>query len=115
MYVSAPSNGAYHRYPTDNWRFYPDSGKALSDYANKEGFNTKLLESFIGAGDFVAVLIKDEQFTNLYSNRIYNIIPKILEPENIWVDENKEILNYKSNMKSNNLLGEESDIIFSEL
>ena len=29
FYLNAPSNGAFHRYPVDCWRFYPDSGKAL--------------------------------------------------------------------------------------
>src|SRR4051812_2658915 len=27
FYMNVPSNGAFHRYPVDCWRFYPDSGK----------------------------------------------------------------------------------------
>src|SRR5258708_7201606 len=33
IYVNAPSNRAIHRYPADNWRFYPDSGRALAKWA----------------------------------------------------------------------------------
>ena len=48
MYVNAPSNGLYHTCPTNNWRFYPDASKALSAYADSQGMNTAVLESFIG-------------------------------------------------------------------
>ena len=105
MYVNAPSNGYYHTYPTDNWRFYPDSSKALSAYANKQGINTAVLESFIGKQsnneiwkDSVAIFIKDQQYTNLYPNRIYNTISKDLEPSNIWLYGNDKIVNYQLNM-----------------
>ena len=27
IYMSAPSNGFYHTYPADCWRFYPDAGR----------------------------------------------------------------------------------------
>jgi SAM-dependent methyltransferase len=33
----APSTQPMHRYPVDNWRFYPDSGLALAKYARKKG------------------------------------------------------------------------------
>jgi SAM-dependent methyltransferase len=36
IYVNAPSNGKYHRYPEDNWRFYPDAVKALARWAVKK-------------------------------------------------------------------------------
>lgn len=35
IYVCAPSSGAYHGYPGDNWRFYVDSGQALAYWAGK--------------------------------------------------------------------------------
>ncbi|WP_428696429.1 methyltransferase domain-containing protein [Stappia sp.] len=38
IYINAPSNGPYHGYPYDNWRFYPDSGRALQAWAKKSGF-----------------------------------------------------------------------------
>ncbi len=28
FYLNVPSNGDFHRWPKDNWRFYPDSGNA---------------------------------------------------------------------------------------
>ncbi|MDX8482942.1 methyltransferase type 11 [Mesorhizobium sp. VK24D] len=64
IYVNAPSNGTYHRYPTDNWRFYPDCGQALELWARRNGYDLHLIESFIAerAGDiwndFVAVFMK---------------------------------------------------------
>lgn len=65
FYVNVPSNGPYHRYPVDCWRFYPDAGLALERWGRKLGWNTLLLESFIAASDggrwndFVAVFVKD--------------------------------------------------------
>jgi SAM-dependent methyltransferase len=29
LYINVPTNGFYHRFPFDYWRFYPDSGLAL--------------------------------------------------------------------------------------
>ena len=29
VYINAPSNGIYHGYPFDHWRFYPDAAQAL--------------------------------------------------------------------------------------
>ena len=36
MFISVPSKVAVHRYPVDNWRFYPDSANALAKWANKQ-------------------------------------------------------------------------------
>jgi SAM-dependent methyltransferase len=36
IYVNAPSNGPYHGYPGDNWRFYRDAGQALAYWSGKE-------------------------------------------------------------------------------
>lgn len=47
IYINAPSNGPYHGYPTDNWRFYLDSWKCLEKWALKNNFNIKLVESYI--------------------------------------------------------------------
>lgn len=30
IYINAPSNGDYHCFPGDNWRFYLDAGQALA-------------------------------------------------------------------------------------
>lgn len=67
FYLNVPSNGYFHKYPVDSWRFYPDSGKSLVAWAGRNGFTPVLLESFIGAqgegpegkwNDFVAVFGK---------------------------------------------------------
>ena len=47
LYINAPSNGPYHFYPVDCWRFYPDAGNALKEWAIKNGINVYLSESFI--------------------------------------------------------------------
>lgn len=46
IYVSAPSNGKYHSYPIDCWRFYPEAGLALAEWATVNGFQCTLIESF---------------------------------------------------------------------
>jgi SAM-dependent methyltransferase len=77
FYLSAPSNGVYHLYPVDCWRFFPDSGKALITWAKRNGYNAALLESYIGFkeaeriwNDFTAVFLKDETHVGQYPNRI---------------------------------------------
>ena len=64
IYVCAPSNGVVHRYPVDVYRFYPDSAKALANFAKREGVEVGLEETFIYRGvdggwcDWVAVFRK---------------------------------------------------------
>ena len=38
IFLNVPSNGAFHRYPVDCWRFYPDSGGALVKWAQRNGY-----------------------------------------------------------------------------
>jgi SAM-dependent methyltransferase len=47
VFINAPSNGPYHAYPTDIWRFYPDAGLALETWARHQGQAVTLLESFV--------------------------------------------------------------------
>lgn len=47
VYINAPSNGQYHAYPSDNWRFYPDASLALANWARLQGHEIELIESFI--------------------------------------------------------------------
>jgi SAM-dependent methyltransferase len=47
IYISAPSNGAYHCHPVDNWRFYPDAAVALAQWAGRQGYAVELVESFV--------------------------------------------------------------------
>ena len=79
LYINAPSNGDFHRGPfnqdllVDVYRFYPDSGKALQKWGNKNGYKDLiLLESYIfnrrdkNWNDFVAVFIKDKNKLSLF-------------------------------------------------
>lgn len=47
IYINCPSNGQYHTYPYDNWRFYPDAGMALEMWAKYRRQQVALIESFI--------------------------------------------------------------------
>lgn len=64
VYIDAPSNNDFHRYPLDCWRFYPDAGIALAKWAVARGVPIELVESFVakpgesGWADFVAVFRK---------------------------------------------------------
>jgi len=61
LLLVAPSQGTYHRFPLDVFRFYPDAGIALEKWAQKNRRPIKLIESFItepdkeGWADFVAI------------------------------------------------------------
>jgi SAM-dependent methyltransferase len=64
IYLSAPSNGVYHRYPQDCWRFYPDAARALEKWVRSKGLEITLIESFVADrerdiwNDFVAIFKK---------------------------------------------------------
>lgn len=47
LYLNAPSKGEYHQYPIDAWRFFPDAGIALRDWAWRNRQDMELLESFV--------------------------------------------------------------------
>ncbi|MDP9051028.1 MAG: class I SAM-dependent methyltransferase [Acidobacteriota bacterium] len=47
LYLNCPSNGYYHAYPVDCWRFYPDAGLALEMWAKHSLKQVTLLESFV--------------------------------------------------------------------
>jgi SAM-dependent methyltransferase len=47
MYVQAPSNGPYHGWPGDNWRFYIDSWKALEKWGKTLGYEMELIDHYI--------------------------------------------------------------------
>jgi hypothetical protein len=91
IYVNAPSNGVVHRYPQDNWRFYPDSGKALTSWAVSQGQHVTLVESFIAKreadiwNDFVAVFRK---------GRITRTLPSVFIHEHV---PSSNILTWRSN------------------
>jgi len=78
FYLNVPSNGSFHRYPVDCWRFYPDSGDALVSWGRRNGMKTICLESYTSGqhvdvwNDFVSVFAKDESSLPRYKRRIIN-------------------------------------------
>jgi SAM-dependent methyltransferase len=76
FYLNAPSNGAFHRYPVDCWRFYPDCGNALVSWAKRCGLSPALLESFTTRqhndiwNDFVAVFVRDAEHAAEHPRRM---------------------------------------------
>jgi SAM-dependent methyltransferase len=76
FYLNAPSNGMFHRYPVDCWRFFPDSGNALVNWGNRNGLNSILLEQYTSEketdiwSDYVAVFLKDKNYFSKHPNRI---------------------------------------------
>jgi SAM-dependent methyltransferase len=49
LYLNTPSKGAYHQFPIDVWRFFPDAGMALRDWARRNQHDLELFESFVTA------------------------------------------------------------------
>lgn len=45
-YLNVPAKGPYHAFPVDCWRFYPDAGEALAQWARRSGREMKMLEAF---------------------------------------------------------------------
>ncbi|MDX8456010.1 methyltransferase domain-containing protein [Mesorhizobium sp. VK9D] len=111
IYINAPSNGTYHRFPTDNWRFYPDCGQALELWARRNGCDLHLVESFIAerAGDiwndFVAVFMKgptpspdrfqylsaDVPCTNVWRTGEKNVqLPRELSEDMLLIERSRE-------------------------
>ena len=76
LYVNAPSNGTFHRYPVDCWRFYPDAGLALVQWAARSGVQVEIAESFVaragrdGWADFVGVFRKPSAHGLVRAGRI---------------------------------------------
>ncbi len=77
LYLNVPSNGNFHRYPVDCWRFYPESGMALVQWGRRNGLNDAVLESYTSNqnlretwNDFVCVFIKDATRASRYPRRI---------------------------------------------
>jgi ubiquinone/menaquinone biosynthesis C-methylase UbiE len=63
IYWCAPSKGKVHKHPYDCWRFYPDAGEALAEWANAADKPVTLLDSYTDSGqewgDYVAIYRKD--------------------------------------------------------
>ena len=84
FYLNAPSNGDFHRYPVDCWRFYPDAGVALVRWGVRSGFRPALLESFTAYqkqdvwSDFVAVFVKDEACVARHPARMIDRVERFM-------------------------------------
>ncbi len=95
VYINAPSNGLFHRYPTDNWRFYPDAGKMLEKWGARNGHDLQLIESFIaerGAdqwNDFVAILQRAP------IGRFHEFLSDTFACSNVWQVGATEIKNFR--------------------
>ena len=62
IYLNAPSNGPFHRFPVDGFRFYPDASIAFLNLIRELHPDAELVESFISDqspgepwNDFVAI------------------------------------------------------------
>lgn len=75
IYLNVPSDGQYHAYPVDCWRFKIDAAFALSRYANQyHGYKTILLEAYTDVQppwhDMVSIYCKDKEYVDDYPDRI---------------------------------------------
>jgi len=133
LYLNVPSNGYIHRYPVDCWRFYPDAALSLVAWANREGYTSMLLESFVAnknklAGDegqwndFVAIFLKNSEYSAEYERRIlhgideysnaYCDMPSMPFNENFYPED---ILDIKSLHSSNEKLKVENTELKADL
>ncbi|MBC2661993.1 methyltransferase domain-containing protein [Novosphingobium flavum] len=94
LYINVPSNGAVHRYPQDAWRFYPDSGRALAAWAQSQGLDIHLVESFTAAreqdiwNDFVAVFRKSPRSDHAPAALLHEQVSSA----NVWLEHGEHIL-----------------------
>jgi SAM-dependent methyltransferase len=116
LYLNAPSTGGFHRYPVDCWRFYPDSGQAMVNWAKRNGVNAALLESYTQIGgrysDFVAVFLKDAAFADNYRARILDTKK---DYENGRLYGQSGILNFSDMTQEEKKLGAINKIICGEI
>jgi SAM-dependent methyltransferase len=87
FYVNAPSNGPYHGWPGDNWRFYADAGQALVYWSGKKidgkVYPVRLEETFFIDPckdiwrDFVAIWKRVDEIDEIDENILCQIKDKI--------------------------------------
>ena len=115
LYINAPSNGKFHRYPVDCWRFYPDSGIALQNWAHRNGLKeAALLESFVGTkidqwNDFVAVFIKSKKHTSDYKKRMISSLS--FQYSNAHLIGSEEVLNFEYQSSDQLLINKQKEEI----
>ncbi|WP_175683895.1 methyltransferase domain-containing protein [Burkholderia cenocepacia] len=82
FFLNVPSNGPFHRYPVDCWRFYPDAANALVTWAKRTGTNAGVLESFTTPqkddywNDYLAVFIKNIEYAQDHPDRMLDRLDK---------------------------------------
>ena len=95
FYLNAPSTGSFHRYPVDCWRFYPDSGMALVNWAKRNKINAAMLESYTQKSrdwqDYVAIFLKDGSLSQQFPQRI---LDKKVDFENGQLLSSDQLLNF---------------------
>jgi SAM-dependent methyltransferase len=108
LYINAPSNGVYHDYPYDNWRFYPDAGLALQAWARENAFDVLLVESGVLKrnrdiwNDFVLVFHKGDRTENLPPR---TIVETMANSMNIRTHRREEVGSFSRPTEDMNLLG----------
>ncbi|MEI6406815.1 MAG: methyltransferase domain-containing protein [Actinomycetes bacterium] len=102
-YINAPANGWVHQYPVDCFRFYPDAGVALQNWARRQGHHTTMVESFVGNraddgwNDFVAVYVSGEKGLQNQNERMLSSVPnftngRLLMNDTVVSFNNQELL-----------------------
>jgi SAM-dependent methyltransferase len=77
--LKAPTNGSFHRYPVDFWRFFPASGKALEKWEPSNSLFPGLHKSFVShqqvnpCNVYGAFYVSDADCAPLYLKRTYTI------------------------------------------
>ena len=108
LYLNAPSNGNFHRFPVDCWRFYPDSANALVTWGKRSGLNCVAVESYTSNqrkntfNDYVAIFLKEERFITKYPSRITQSYSDFT---NGLVYPSSELLNAEKKAEDQRLLG----------
>ena len=108
IYMNAPSNGWFHRYPVDIWRFYPDAGKALAQWAADNGHPVALVESFTARrkkdmwNDFISVFYIGEW----PAGRPVDFLSDHCDARNIWRIGETGILNQEANTEDQSIIAD---------
>jgi SAM-dependent methyltransferase len=101
FYLNAPSNGDFHRYPIDCWRFFPDSGHSLSKWGKRNGFNCELLEQYTSDkeddiwSDYISIFIKNQINTPSHPSRILDNLESDFVYTNGSIFPHNNIINLK--------------------
>ena len=108
IYLNVPSNGIYHPYPVDNWRFYPDAALALQRWARRKGKKVTLVECFTARrkqdiwNDYVMIFSKEKNRSGARSR----LVDKFPDSFNIRCSSSRTIENFREETEDQILLSE---------